>query len=131
MADYPMLSQLTGDLVVVIHFLFILFVILGGLLVLRWPRFVYLHIPAALWGAIVEIQGWICPLTPLEHHLRQAAGHGVYRQGFIDHYIMPLVYPPGLTREVQIVLGVLVVVVNISLYAFIFHKKQKRNNRKH
>ena len=132
MVDYPMLSRLAGDLVVVVHFLFIVFVVLGGLLVLRWPRLVYLHIPAALWGALVEIQGWICPLTPLEFHFRQAAGHRVYHQGFVDHYILPLVYPSGLTREVQIVLGVLVLAVNIALYAFIFHRKKlKRDNLQH
>ena len=126
-------SQFAGDLVVIVHFIFILFVVLGGLLVLRWPRLVYLHIPAALWGALVEIQGWICPLTPLEYHFRQAAGHGVYHQGFVDHYILPLVYPSGLTREGQILLGFLVVAVNIALYAFIFHlkKQKKRDNGQH
>ncbi|MEN8257535.1 MAG: DUF2784 domain-containing protein [Thermodesulfobacteriota bacterium] len=121
-----MLFQLAGDIVVLVHFLFIAFVVLGGLLVLRWPKLAYLHIPAALWGALVEIQGWICPLTPLEYHFRQAAGHGPYQSGFIDHYIVPLIYPPGLTRKGQILLGLLVVAVNVAIYGFLLLRKQRK-----
>ncbi len=119
-------SQLAGDLLVILHLLYIVFVILGGLLVLRWPRLAYLHVPAVLWGAVVEIQGWTCPLTPLEYHFRQAAGQMVSRSGFIDHYIMPLVYPPGLTRKGQIVLGLLVIGVNLVIYGFIIVRAQRQ-----
>ena len=111
-----MLSRLAGDLVVIVLFLFILFVVLGGLLVLRWPRFVYLHIPAALWGALVEIQGWICPLTPLENRLRWQAGQAGYSEGFVEHYVVPVLYPAELTVSLQLVLGTLVVLVNGFAY---------------
>lgn len=126
MMDDAMPSQLAGDMVVLAHLLFIIFVILGGLLVLRWPRLAYLHIPAALWGAVVELRGWICPLTPLEHRFRQTTGHGSQPSGFIDHYILPLVYPPGLTREGQILLGLLVVAVNVAIYCFLLSRKQRK-----
>lgn len=121
-----MLPKLGGDMVLLLHLLFILFVILGGLLALRWPRLAYLHIPAVLWGALVELQGWRCPLTPLEYYFRGLAGHGSQHDGFINHYIMPLVYPPGLTRKGQILLGLLVVVVNIVIYFFIFLRNQRK-----
>lgn len=125
--DDAMPFQLAGDMVVFIHLLFIVFVILGGFLVLRWPKLIYLHVPAAMWGAMIELQGWICPLTPLEDHFRQAAGHGSRPGGFIDHYIIPLVYPPGLTREGQILLGLLVVAVNIVIYGFLLSRKQRKS----
>ncbi|MBU0680626.1 MAG: DUF2784 domain-containing protein [Proteobacteria bacterium] len=115
--------QLAGDLVVILHLLYIVFVGGGGLLVLRWPRLACLHLPAALWGAMVEIQGWTCPLTPLEAHFRQAAGQMAAQQGFIAHYIMPLVYPPGLTRQGQIFLGIMVVAVNLVIYYFVLLAK--------
>ncbi len=123
-------------MLVALHFLFILFVVLGGFLAVRWPRMAYLHIPAALWGAVVELQGWICPLTPLEHRFRQATGHGAQSSGFIDRYILPLVYPPGLTREGQILLGLLVVAVNVAIYGFLLSRKQRkimaaRDDKKH
>ncbi len=119
-------SQLAGDLVVILHLLYIVFVILGGLLVLRWPSMAFLHLPAALWGAMVEIQGWTCPLTPLEYHFRQRSGHVPARHGFIDHYILPLVYPPGLTRKGQIFLGILVVLVNLVIYGVVILAQHRR-----
>ncbi|RJX25651.1 MAG: DUF2784 domain-containing protein [Desulfurivibrio sp.] len=111
-----MLYRLAADLLVVIHLLFIIFVITGGFLVLRWPRLTYLHIPAAMWGALIEFQGWICPLTPLEQQLRQAGGQSAYSGGFVEHYVEPVVYPAGLTREMQIIFGFMVVAINLLAY---------------
>jgi hypothetical protein len=104
------------NLVVFIHFAFVLFVVLGGLLVLRWPWVAYIHLPAAVWGVTIELAGWICPLTPLEKRLREAAGRTAYEGGFVEHYILPILYPAGLTRGVQLVLGMLVLAVNLAIY---------------
>jgi Protein of Unknown function (DUF2784) len=106
-----------ADLVVVLHFAFVLFVVLGGLLVLRWPRVMYLHVPAAIWGAVIELTGWICPLTPLENALRASAGQAGYQGGFIEHYILPALYPTALTRNIQLLLGALVLLLNLAIYA--------------
>ena len=100
-----MLAKVSADLLVAVHFAFIVFVVLGGFLVLKWGKVAILHIPCVLWGGLVEFSGWICPLTPVERYLREVAGGTAYSGGFIDHYIMPLVYPTGLTREMQISLG--------------------------
>jgi len=101
-----------ADLVVVAHAGFVVFVVLGGLLALRWPWTMWLHLPAVAWGALVEIAGWPCPLTPLEQRLR---GEG-YDGGFVDRYCLPVLYPENLTRPVQVTLGLLVVAVNIAIY---------------
>ena len=122
-----MLARITADLLVLIHFAFIVFVVFGGIMVLKWGRVAILHIPCALWGALIEFSGWICPLTPLEHTLREAAGETAYSGGFIDHYIMPLVYPAGLTRGMQVSLGIIVLVVNLLVYGLvIFRRKNGR-----
>lgn len=114
--------RLLADLLVLVHLAFVLFVVLGGLLVLRWPRLAWLHIPAAAWGAFIEAVGWICPLTPLENLLRRHAGEAGYAGGFIEHYIITLLYPPGLTRNVQFVLTAIVVAVNLAVYAVLFRR---------
>jgi hypothetical protein len=111
-----------ADLVVILHFAFVLFVIFGGLLVLRWPRLAYVHLPVALYGALIELVGWICPLTPLEKRLRESAGLQGYHGGFVEHYILPVLYPAGLTRGVQWVLGMLVLGINLVIYAFVARK---------
>lgn len=111
-----MLYRILADLVVLVHFAFVLFVVLGGLLVLRWPRWVWVHVPAVVWGVLIEVFGWICPLTPLEVGLRRKAGSTGYEGGFVEHYILPVLYPAELTREVQWVLAGLVVVVNLAVY---------------
>lgn len=121
-----MLVKISADLLVLLHFAFIVFVVLGGFLVLKWVKVAILHIPCALWGAFIEFSGWICPLTPLEHSLREAAGVTAYSGGFIDHYIMPIVYPTGLTREIQIVLGVIVLIINLCVYGLVIYKRSKR-----
>jgi cytochrome b subunit of formate dehydrogenase len=104
------------DLLLLIHGAFVLFVIAGGLLVLRWPLVAWVHVPAALWGAAIEFGGFICPLTPLENAWRRAAGQQAYEGGFIEHYITAALYPTGLTRTMQLVLGMLVLAVNGWVY---------------
>jgi len=114
-----MMFRLLADVLVLIHGTFVLFVVLGALLVLRQPRLAWLHLPAAIWGAAIELGGWICPLTPLENALRHRAGQAGYSGGFIEHYFLPLLYPAGLTRETQLLFGGLVAVLNLALYAIL------------
>lgn len=111
-----MVSRLLADLVVLIHLAFIVFALLGGLLALRWPRVLWLHLPAALWAAAVELGGWLCPLTPLEGRLRAEGGEAPYPGDFIGRYLLALLYPAGLTREVQVLLGAVVILVNAGVY---------------
>jgi len=120
------LLSLLADLVLVVHATFILFVVLGGLLVLWQPRIAWVHIPCAIWGAWVEFAGWICPLTPLEVDLRTRAGEIGYEGGFIERYVTAALYPQGLTREIQIGLGIAVVAVNVIIYVVAI--KRARNN---
>jgi hypothetical protein len=108
-----------ADLVVLVHFAFVLFVVFGGLLALRWPKVAYVHLPIAVYGALIELVGWICPLTPLEKRLREGAGLQGYQGGFVEHYILPVLYPSGLTRNVQLVLGGLVIMLNLAVYALV------------
>ena len=108
--------RLAADAVVAAHFGFVLFVLLGGLLALRWRWVVWAHLPAALWGIAIEFAGWICPLTPLENHLRRQAGEAGFSGGFIAHHLLPALYPAGMTRGDQIVLGVFALVVNVLVY---------------
>jgi hypothetical protein len=112
-----MLASLLADTVMLVHFAFIVFVVAGALLLRRWPWLAWLHLPAALWGAYAVLSGTICPLTPLENHLRAVAGEQGYTGGYIEHYLLPVIYPPGLTRGVQWLLGSGVVAVNAVLYA--------------
>ena len=122
-----MFLKLAADFVVLLHLAFILFVVLGGLVVFRWPRFMWLHIPAAAWGAFIELTGRVCPLTPLENRLRIAAGETGYSGGFIEEYLIPVVYPDGLTRWVQISLGVGVVAINLVFYGLIVARRPRAN----
>jgi hypothetical protein len=119
-----MLYRGLADVVLVVHFLFVLFVILGGLLVLRWPRVAWVHVPVALYGAVIEFVGFICPLTPLEVSFRRRGGEAGYEGGFIEHYITALIYPTGLTREIQLTLGVGVLVLNAIVYAVVFRRRR-------
>ena len=120
---------LLADLVVGLHFLFVVFVVIGGLLVLRWRWMMWLHLPAAVWGALIEFRGWICPLTPLEKSLRARAGDAGYEGGFIDHYLLPVLYPGALTREIQVMLGVLVIVANFAIYWLAMRRKRLHSGR--
>jgi hypothetical protein len=117
------MDRLLADLVVSVHFLFVLFVLLGGLLVLRWPWVAGLHLPAALWGVLIEFTGWICPLTPLEQSLRQRAGGQGYSGSFIEHYLLPVLYPSALTRDIQLVLGSVALAVNLGIYAYVLRRR--------
>lgn len=111
-----MAYRLLADLVVVLHGLFVLFVVFGSLLAMRRPSIIWWHLPAALWGVIIELFGWICPLTPLEQYFRERAGQVGYAGGFIDHYLVPLIYPAHLTPGIQKGLGVLVLLINGASY---------------
>ncbi len=121
-----MLARVAADLVVLVHFGFILFVVLGGFAVLRWPRLAWLHLPAAAWGAWIELVGGICPLTPLENLLRRAAGEQGYDGGFIEQYLLPVIYPAGYTPEVGMVLGSIVLGINGAVYAVVWRRRRRR-----
>lgn len=121
---------LLADLIVLLHAAFVLFVAAGGLLALRWPRVVWLHLPALAWGAGIEILGGICPLTPLENALRAAAGDAGYAGDFVAHYVLPWLYPAGLTREVQILLGLGALAVNAAIYGWLLRRRGKDGGTK-
>lgn len=124
-----MLYRLAADGVVVVHGLFIVFAVLGGLLALRWYWIIWLHLPAAMWGVVVEFTGWYCPLTPLENHFRRAAGEAGYGTSFVEHYLLPLIYPGGLTREIQLILGGFVLLINLGIYGVIaYHWRSRRGD---
>ena len=120
-----MLYSLAADALLIVHLLFIIFVMLGALLILKWRWLVYLHLPAVIWGALIEFNHWICPLTPWENSLRLAAGEPRYDSGFIEHYLLPLIYPVNLTDNIQIILGSMVIFVNLSLYTWLVLKLKK------
>ena len=114
-----MISLVLADLVLLLHFAFIVFVTVGVVLVFRWHRLVWIHIPCVVWGAWIEFQGWICPLTPLENRLRGLGGEAGYSGGFIEHYLVPIIYPSGLTRRTQMLLGIMVLIINVAGYGLI------------
>lgn len=120
-----MIHGLAADAVLLLHLAFILFVVLGGLLVLRWPRLALLHLPAVAWGATVECLQLLCPLTPLEIHLRRLAGERGYEGGFIEHYLEPLIYPAGLTPGIQLGLGALVLLINLVPYGLLLRRLRR------
>lgn len=124
-----MLPRLLADLLLLFHLGFVIFAVLGGLLVWRWSWAVWLHLPAAGWAAAIEVGGWICPLTPLENRLRLAAGQSGYSGGFVEHYILPVLYPAGLTRQVQFVLAVVVVAINLAIYGGLWWRRRAQRNR--
>ena len=111
-----MTFRVLADAVLVLHGLFVLFVVLGGFLVLRVPRLAWLHLPAAAWGALIEFGGWVCPLTILENWLRRQGGGAAYGGGFIEHYVTAAIYPDGLTRGIQYAIGALVLAINAWVY---------------
>ncbi len=116
-----------ANIVLVIHLLFILFVILGGIAVLRKAWLAWLHLPGAVWAVLLELFGWTCPLTPLEQWLRTLSGQSLYKFGFIEHYLIQIVYPEALTRELQVLFGFLVFVLNGGIYTYcIFRKRRKK-----
>jgi hypothetical protein len=119
-----MLYRALADLVVLAHLAFIVFALFGGLLAFRWRWMPWAHLPAAAWGAAVELFGWFCPLTPLENSLRRASGSAGYSGGFIERYLMPVIYPDELTRELQWLLGCLVVVINLAIYFTVWRQRR-------
>ena len=116
------MMSVLADSVVLLHMCFVVFVVSGGLLALRWRRMAWVHVPCAVWGAWIEFAGWVCPLTPLEIWLRRRAGEVGYERGFIEHYVLPVLYPSELTRPTQLVLGIVVVVLNMALYAWVWRR---------
>lgn len=116
--------RLLADAVVLLHLGFVVFVVLGGLLALRWPAMRWIHLPAAAWGAWIELSGGICPLTPLENALRQRAGEAAYAGDFVARYILPVLYPHALTRRIQVVLAALVVAVNLAVYWWVWVRRR-------
>jgi len=124
-----MLYRIAADGVLALHLAFVLFAMLGGFLVLRRVGLAWLHLPAVAWAAFVEFSGRICPLTPLEGALRQAAGDAGYAGDFLEHYLLAMIYPEGLTHDVQIILGATVVIVNVAIYALILRRSSLRRGR--
>jgi len=123
-----MIANIAADVVVLVHLAFILFVAAGGLLVFRWPKLAWVHVPAVVWGGLIELAGWICPLTPLENRLRGTAGEAAFAGGFIDRYIMPIVYPAGLTRGMQLTLGIAVIAVNLVVYGSLVLRRKRMSS---
>jgi hypothetical protein len=121
-----MAYRIAADGVLIFHAIFIAFVVLGGLLVVSRPRLAWLHVPAVVWVALLEFNGWACPLTPLEVALRQRAGGVGYEGGFVDHYLVAAIYPGGLTRDIQTVLGALVVALNVVAYGWLWRRRMRR-----
>ena len=122
----PRWLPLAADAVLVLHGLFIAWVLLGGLAVLRWPSPAWVHLPAAAWGVWIEWAGGLCPLTPLEWALREQAGQAGHRGGWVEHYLGALIYPEGLTREIQFVLGAIVLVLNLAVYLRLWWQRARR-----
>lgn len=114
--------SLLADAVIVFHFIFIVFVVAGGLLAMRWPRMAFLHLPAAFWGAFIEFSGGICPLTPLENRFRILGGESVYSGDFIVQYIIPVIYPAHLTVFIQYILSGVVMAVNLTIYGIVLYQ---------
>nr|AIA17904.1 Protein of Unknown function (DUF2784) [uncultured bacterium] len=117
-----MVYQIGATAIALVHLGFILFVVIGGLAVLRWPMLAWLHVPAAIWGVLIEFAGWYCPLTTWENQLLRRAGRAGYDNGFVEHYLLALIYPDGLTRAMQISVGVLVLAVNVFVYVRLMSK---------
>lgn len=126
MPTWPSTALLLADTVLLLHLTFVLFVLFGGLLALRWRSILWVHLPAVVWGAFVEFSGWICPLTPLENWLREQGGAGAYEGDFLGQYLLALLYPNGLTRPVQLMLGLFVIAMNTAIYLWLW-----RRNRLH
>jgi hypothetical protein len=123
-----MAATLLADLVVIFHGVFILIAVFGGLLVFRWRRWAWFHVPAFLWAGFIEATGGICPLTPLENRLRDLGGGAAYQGDFIDRYLIPLIYPNDLTREIQIAMGIFVILFNMGVYALHWYRLQQKGS---
>ncbi len=122
-----MFYRIAADTLLIVHLAFIVYVVFGGVLAIRVRWSPYAHLPAAAWGAFVELGNRICPLTVWENNLRGLAGDAGYTTSFVDHYLLPVIYPAGLTRDVQIGLAALVVLANVAIYGWIW--RRRRNTR--
>ena len=120
------MAALLADLVLVLHAGFVAFGVAGGLLVLRWRRLALLHLPTVAWGVAIELGGSVCPLTPLENRLRAAAGQAGYAGDFLGHWLQALLYPPGLTRELQLALGAGLLMLNLAVYGVLLWRRRAR-----
>jgi Protein of Unknown function (DUF2784) len=125
-AGCKMFYRISAEAVLLLHFAFIAFVLFGATLAIRWRWIVAVHLPAAAWGFFVEMSGRICPLTYAENYLRNRAGQSGYSQGFIEHYLLPVIYPAGLTRQIQFVLAGAVVLVNLLAYGWLLYRRASR-----
>jgi hypothetical protein len=123
------MTVILADGLVILHLLFVVFVMAGGFLLLRWPKLAWLHLPAAAWGAWIEFTGGVCPLTPLENQLRMVGGGSAYSGGFVEHYLLPILYPEYLTLPIQQVLGGVVVAVNLVAYGMFYRAVRKNAAR--
>ncbi len=126
-----MVYTILADLVVGLHVCFVIFVVLGAVLVLWKPHIAWFHIPAVFWGAGIEFLGWVCPLTPLENILRARGGDAPYATTFVEHYVMPVLYPTALDRNMQIGLGVIILGVNGIIYLFLLQKIRRAVTNQH
>ena len=120
-----MLAYLLANILLIIHFGFIVFALFGGLFLFRYRWVAWVHIPAFIWAALISFAGWICPLTPWEVSLRKAAGQEGYSGGFVEHYLTPIIYPAGYTREFAIAAGITVLVINLLIYGFVIYKRKE------
>jgi hypothetical protein len=121
-----MTFRVLADATVLLHAAFVVFAIAGGLLVARWPRIAWVHLPAVFWAAWVEFAGWMCPLTPMENWLRSEADDPIYTSSFVEHYLLPILYPSALSRPHQWVLGGVVLLINLAMYAAVLRRRARR-----
>ena len=124
MLTWPSTALLLADAVLFIHLAFVLFVLFGGLLALKWRSVIWFHLPAAAWGAFIEFSGWICPLTPLENWLREEGGGAGYEGDFLSQYLIAILYPEALTSQIQIILGTVVLAVNLTIYGWLWRTQR-------
>jgi hypothetical protein len=126
-----MVALILADAVLLLHLVFVLFVLFGGLLALKWPKAIWLHLPAAIWGTFVEFSGWVCPLTPLEIRLREQGGASGYADDFIGHYLQALLYPESLSRNTQFIFGTVALLVNGAIYFRLWRSGRRQFTRTH
>ena len=124
--DLPDIGGFAGDSALAVYF----FCTIGGLLLMLHRCFIFLHLPAVIWAVLISFKGWICPLTPLENYLRGIAGTAGYEQGFVEYYLIPIIYPSNLTSNIQIMLGILVVLINLGIYSLVYYKRMAKQSGK-
>ncbi|MDJ0803663.1 MAG: DUF2784 domain-containing protein [Desulfobacterales bacterium] len=124
-----MICRFMADATLVVHLLFIVFAVVGAFAALRWRWLIWVHLPCALWAVAIEWGGWICPLTPLEVFFRRCASQAGFAGGFVQHYLLPVIYPPNLTRDIQIGLGVFVLGINLLAYALVVRRTGWKRRR--